>query len=286
MNLQLFKSLLQRDNDSYKYSFGHVLVIGGSPGMVGAPLLSAEAALRSGAGLVSLGSTEPVIDKLEKRVEEIMTVRLPDTHKGWEEVLSSYIDERKISVIVIGPGMLPDEYTGKYLEYIIRSSDVPLIIDGGALASLAHNLSLLKIRSENNIILTPHSGEFQRLIDRPLPKSSEETRTVVSDFAQKYRICLVLKGHHTLIAGPGKQLNSNDTGNPGLATAGSGDVLSGIIAGLLAQHLALHDAARAGVYLHGLAGDIAVKQTSEPGLIASDIIAAIPSAYKEIQSQL
>ena len=285
MHKEIFRALLNRKKDTNKYSFGHVLVIGGSEGMVGAPFLSATAALRTGAGIVTIGSSAHVIQSLEKRVEEIMTLSLPENTNEWGEVLLTYCKNRKVSVLVFGPGRLADEETIAQLTFLINNTNIPLVLDGGALGAIGQNIHILH-KHEQSIILTPHRGELEKLIGLKLPESIEDISSICQSFSNNHEVTLVLKGTQTLICSPPKSIYRNDSGNPGLATAGSGDVLSGVIAGLVSQHVSPSDAAIAGVYLHGLAGDIASKQKTEPGMIASDIVNYLPAAYANISKEL
>jgi ADP-dependent NAD(P)H-hydrate dehydratase / NAD(P)H-hydrate epimerase len=267
---ETFERLLERPADSHKYQYGHVLVVGGSPGMVGAPLLSGMAALRTGAGLVTVAAEPAVTDKLERRVKEIMTLALDSS-----AVLETFITDRKVSVIVIGPGLKPTPESDALLKRLLRMK-LPTIIDGGGLTLAKKHLDQL----HKAVILTPHTGEFQRLIDGELPEKRQELKPIVRRFAKTYEVTLVLKGQPTYVARPDGKVYENSTGNPGLATAGTGDVLTGVIAGLIAQNIEPEQAAEAAVYLHGLAGDIAAAQKTEPGMIAGDVIEALPEALR------
>jgi ADP-dependent NAD(P)H-hydrate dehydratase / NAD(P)H-hydrate epimerase len=265
------EKILHRPADSYKYRFGHVLVAGGSPGMVGAPFLAARAALRIGAGLVTVAGSPEVIDKLEKRIEEIMTFRL-----GEARGLKAFIKERSISTVIAGPGLEP----GAALDILKQvGSDMPLIIDGGALTALQGGLDILK--SYCAAVLTPHAGEFQRLIEAPLPSDKTELLKLAASFSDQWGIILVLKGNPTFVIDR-QEIYENPTGGPALASAGTGDVLAGMIGGLIGQGLKPFEAAKLGVYLHGSAGELAAKAKTEPGVIASDVIELIPAALKQI----
>ncbi len=279
MHTKVLERLLQRQVNAHKYDFGHVLVVGGSPGMVGAPFLVASAALRTGAGLVTIASTADVIDKLEKRVEEIMTFRIYANVSEAVENLSIFLQERKVSVIVLGPG-LTSESAGLSTELLQRLV-IPVIADAGAFFAFHGKLALLSQvgNKNNNLILTPHAGEYAKLTDSKPPESIAQLKQTVSRFAKTHNVTLVFKGHHTLVAHRDGRVYQNTTGNPGMATAGSGDVLSGVLSGLLAQGLTTSEATEAGVYLHGLAGDLAVQAKTQPGMIASDIIDCIPAVF-------
>lgn len=268
MDKSVFAQLLNRPQDSHKYDYGHVLVVGGSAGMVGAPFLSAMAALRVGAGLVTIASVPDVIDKLEERVVELMTLRLPEDSPAI--TLKNFVRERKVSVIVFGPGMRP-EYAAKILG-THAGLGLPVIIDGGALVALAaHDNSFA-----SNFILTPHAGEFGHFSDYDIAPA---------DFAHNHDVILVLKGQPTHIYGQNGEIYENLSGGPELATAGTGDVLTGLIAGIIAQKVAPFKAACAAVYLGGVAGELAAKDKTVAGVIASDVIENIPSALKLVQKQ-
>lgn len=283
MDTEVISKLLERRPDSHKYQFGHVLVVGGAPGMVGAPLLAGMAALRSGAGLVTIAAAAAVADKLERRVQEIMTLALPVDATAAASHLEDFIARRKVSVLVIGPGLSVTPRNRSLVGHLLDNINLPVIVDGGALSTLQHHLDRLDDAASDNLILTPHAGEFQRLYGKELPAERSELKPVAVDFAKDHALTLVLKGHPTYVAQSNGAPYENSTGNPGLATAGTGDVLSGMIAGLVAQGIAPQEAVQAGVYLHGLAGDIAAAAKTEPGMIASDVIDAIPAALKRAQ---
>jgi|SRR5579884_1905104 len=271
MDPSVFRQLLNRDPASHKYDFGHVLVIGGSPGMVGAPFLAAQAALRIGAGLVSIASTPAVINKLEKRVAEIMTIRLSENASE----LMPFIKNRKVSALAIGPGMNPD-FALQVIKSIVNL-DLPVVIDGGALTAVQQMPDHIR----SNFILTPHLGEFARFFNQPPDNFSQ----AAADFARQNKVILVLKGPPTIICDPVGKTYKNRSGGPELATAGTGDVLSGIIAGIIAQKVEPLTAVKAAVYLHGRAGQIAAGTKTQPGVIASDVIEAIPAALKLVQTE-
>ena len=281
--LQVLQQLLNRQAAGHKYDFGHVLVVGGSPGMVGAPLLAARAALRTGAGLVTIAAAEPVIDKLEKRVEEVMTLRLDNVTEPALRTLTDFIDTRRVGVLAIGPGV--DRDHAPLVRALLTSVRLPTVLDAGGLGAYNDDLPALQAAGGHNpyIILTPHAGEFARLTGSALPQDSAAIKQLVKDTAAASGTTIVLKGHRSLVAGGGR-FYVNATGNPGLATAGTGDVLTGIIAGLAAQGCPAFEAAAAGAYLHGLAGDLAAAAKTQPGLIASDVIECLPTALTRIST--
>jgi hydroxyethylthiazole kinase-like uncharacterized protein yjeF len=284
MHSATFTRLLHRPKDSHKYSFGHVLVIGGSSGMVGAPFLAAQAALRVGAGLVTITSDELVIEKLERRVVEIMTLALSTRSAQSVSPVEEYIKARKVSVLVIGPGLT--SHAAPLVNALLRTVSLPIVLDGGALGIVAADRNALKQRATSQLILTPHVGELQRFFEQPLPKSQSALVSIAKDFAVAERLTLIVKGSPTHTITVDGTVTENDSGGPALATAGTGDVLSGMIGGIIAQGIAPEAAAPAAVYLHGAAGDLAAQSQTEPGVIASDVIDCIPKALKEIQSAL
>jgi hydroxyethylthiazole kinase-like uncharacterized protein yjeF len=261
--------LINRDVNSNKYSFGHLLVIGGSEGMVGAPLLCAEAALRTGAGLITIASHPIIIDKLEKRVKEVMTLKIKST----DQVID-FIHDRKVTALVVGPGA--DEGLNILISEVLKKVRVPVLIDASSLQIYSGKFDGLKKLSKSvPVVLTPHAGEYKKLT-----QSSEfPAENKIIDFASDNGLVIVYKQHNTIVSN-GKDKYRNDTGNPGLATAGSGDVLSGIIGSLLAQGFEIYQAGVAGVWIHGKAGDLAANEKTQPGMTASDIIQFIPEALK------
>ncbi len=253
--------------------------------MVGAPLLAAKAALRIGTGLVTIASTKDVTDKLEKRIEEVMTLAVPRETEPAFTKLENFITERKVSVVVVGPGLKPDQ--GQLVRKLLQLVDLPIIVDGGGLSAIKgttlKGVEGRTLRKKAVRILTPHTGEFRRLVNKDLPKETEALKALAQAFAQNHQVILVLKGHPTFVATTSGDVYVNKTGGPGLATAGTGDVLTGIIAGIIAQGVESAEAAKAGVYLHGLAGDLATERKTPAGMIASDVIEFIPSALKSIE---
>jgi NAD(P)H-hydrate epimerase len=278
MYKQILRRLLRRPRQANKYDFGHVLVVGGSPGMTGAPYLAGMAALRMGAGLVSVASTKDVVDVLEQRTVELLTLRLPKNIDEAVERISSYIHRRQVSVVAIGPGMVPE-----FAEIAIRlmgKIDVPIVCDASAVTVFRGQLERLK-NAKNDVILTPHDGEFYQLTDQQLPQDMTKRGDIVRHFAKRNNVYLVAKGHPTLIATPEGEVHTNTSGGPELATAGTGDVLTGMVAAAIAQHVQMFQAIELAVYIHGLAGELAARDKTEPSVIASDVIERIPAALKQ-----
>ena len=276
----------RRKPDTHKGDYGHIFILAGSLGLSGAAVLCANSAMRSGAGLVTLGVPEGVYSIIAKKAyPEVMVRPLAETKdktlslKAYPAIMSLI---EKTDVLAIGPGLSRNPQTQKLIRRIISNIHKPMVIDADALNALSGNLEILRI-NPNLKILTPHPGEFSRLSGAPRVYIQKNRETLAKKFAYDYNIILVLKGHNTVVASPNK-LYVNKTGNPGMATAGSGDVLTGIISALLGQGLNGFSAAKTGAYLHGLAGDLAAKEKTQAALIASDIIENIPEGIKRLKT--
>jgi hydroxyethylthiazole kinase-like uncharacterized protein yjeF len=278
MYKQLLHALLHRPRQANKYDFGHVLVVGGSPGMVGAPYLAGLAALRTGAGLVTVASTVEVIDKLEDRTAELLTLRLPHTIKEAAARIEVYARQRHVTVVALGPGMSAN--FAKLARELVVSLDLPLVLDASAVTTFQDSLDDFK-QTKNDVVLTPHSGEFEILTGEKLSDSEEARQKTAAVFARRHGVVMVAKGNPTLVVRPDGHVYVNTTGGPALATAGTGDVLTGMIAALVAQSLPAAQAAELAVYVHGKAGELAAQKKTEPGVIASDVINEISSAFKQ-----
>ncbi len=269
-----------RSEDCHKGDAGHCLVIAGSPGKTGAAVMAAESAQRTGAGLVTLAGPAGVHTVLETKTLEVMTEPLPDEDRGMlgETSLQRAMElAARKNAVALGPGIGQADEVTAFVREMVRQCPAPLVIDADGLNALAADPDIL-FEAKSDIILTPHPGEMARL-------TNSDTRAVLADrisacreFTQKYKTVVVLKGAHSLIALPDGRAWINLTGNPGMASGGTGDVLTGIILGLLCQGLTTEEAAVLGTYLHGLAGDMAAEELSEEGLIASHIMERIPSA--------
>ena len=249
--------------------------------MVGAPFLVGQAALRVGAGLVTIASDKPVISKLEKRVVEIMTLAVTTGSAQSVSVIQDYIRTRKVSVLVVGPGLRP--IAAPLVSALLKTVNLPTVLDGSGLEIVASNREVLRHHASPGLVLTPHLGELQRFFKQPLPKNQAELLILGGSFAKAEQVILVVKGHPTYVITPDGMVQENKTGGPALATAGSGDVLAGMIGGMIAQGIPPEQAAPAAVYLHGKAGDLAASQLSEPGVIASDVVGYIPEALKALE---
>lgn len=273
-----------RPAPSHKGNFGRVLVIAGSRGMTGAAGLAGEAALRSGAGLVTVAVPETLHDIMEAKLTEVMTVPLPDTGSG---SLSREACQRilplaeNMDVLAIGPGLSQAPEVTALVKELITSIKIPFVLDADALNAIAGEVGILR-KLQAPAVITPHPGEMARLMGS-VPKDIQEDRLGNAvKAAAAWNVVTLLKGSRTVVASPDGTVYINSTGNPGMATGGSGDVLTGIIASLIAQGLKPARAAAAGAYLHGLAGDLAAREKGMMGLIASDIISALPAAGKHL----
>lgn len=279
-----------RASDSHKGSYGRVLVIAGSTGMTGAASLTSEASLRAGTGLVTLAIPKSLNAILEVKLSEVMTLPLPETENGSlaESATQSILEyaEKTKSVLAIGPGLSQHPETVALVHQLIKENreqvlELRMVVDADGLNALAKANELIPLLSEETV-LTPHLGEMARLTDTPIPTLAADRISTAEEFAQEYGLTLVLKGAPTITANPNGKVWINSTGNPGMATAGMGDVLTGVIAGLIAQKVSSATAATLGVYLHGLAGDIAAETNGMHGLIASDVLKSIPQAISSL----
>ena len=267
------KSLLKkRSKFNHKGTFGHALLVVGSKGMAGASVLSSKAALRSGAGLVTVHGPENNRIIVQTAVPEV--IFQSDSHSDF---ITEVVDIMKFDAIGIGSGIGTQPITAEMLRNLLLQMTKPCILDADALNIIGQENDLLEIIPENSI-LTPHPKEFERIFGES--NSSFDRMIKAQEAAMRYKLIIVLKGAHTLVAMPDATLYFNSTGNSGMATAGSGDVLTGILAGLLSQGYSPENAAKIGIFLHGLAGDLALKNQSKESLIAGDIIENMGNAFK------
>ncbi len=280
-----FKTLLKpRSKTSHKGDFGKIFILAGSKGLSGACVLTSTAALRSGAGLVTVGVPNSLVLPLAKRMTEAMTKGFPETKVGTlsKQAIKPVQKFLKTQdVLAAGPGLSTYPETQKVIQSTVLNSSIPIVLDADGLNAFQNKTHLLK-KLKAPAILTPHPGEFARLFGGKIPFSEKERQKRAGVVAQKFNVVLVLKGHHTIVASPKGETYMNLTGNPGMATAGAGDVLTGIIAAFLGQRIQPFYAACFAVLIHGLAGDLAKKEVGEISLIASDIIRFLPKAFKNI----
>ena len=275
--------LHQRDRDAHKGSFGHLLVVAGSPGKTGAAIMAARGALRVGAGLVSVGTPHSLVPIIQSQIVEAMGVPSAESIEGTLGI-GSDVELLKaaggMNACIIGPGLSTHYETIQVLRNLIQRLTIPLVVDADGLNALVGSLDILK-KVKAPIVMTPHPGEMARLLGSSSSDVQKDRIGCATDFAMKYKVTLVLKGAGTVIATPDGRVFINSTGNPGMATGGTGDVLSGMIGSLLAQGYTAAQAACLGVYLHGLAGDLAAEEKGEMGMIAGDLIEKIPAAIHE-----
>ena len=274
----------QRSTDSHKGDYGHVLVIAGSKGKGGAAGLTSLAALRMGCGLVTLALPESCQKAFELNPLEVMTVSAPETDVGTfalsaKKVLFNY--SRGMSAVAIGPGLSTEPETVQLLRELLPIIDCPLIIDADAVNALAQSPDTIS-QLKTDAILTPHPKEMSRVMGVETSKILEKRIEFSRKFAHDHSVIIVLKGAATVISQPHGLTTINPTGNPGMATAGSGDILTGIIASLVAQGFSTPKAAIAGTYLHGLSGDIFSQKESQASLIAGDLLRTLPETMKRI----
>lgn len=255
----------------HKGTYGHALIIAGSYGMVGAAQLCAKACLRSGAGLVTVYTPRIGYSILQTTVPEAMTLTDPEEYQ-----ISEIPDLEKYKAVAVGPGIGRTPQTINALGKLLKKTSSPLVIDADALNILAQDPSLLAFIPKNSI-LTPHPGEFKRLFGGT--KNDLETLDLLQQKSKELKLIIILKGAYSRISFPDGNIFFNSTGNPGMATGGSGDVLTGILAGLLAQNYTPEEAALLGTFLHGSAGDIASKKWSQESMLAGEIIESLGEAF-------
>ena len=284
--MTLPKGLLPpRAPTTHKGEAGRIFLLAGSVGMSGAAALCATGSLRVGAGLVTVGIPKSLHDPLAAKLTEAMLKVLPETKEGSLSlhalpVIVELIEQA--DAVAVGPGLSQHPQTQALIRHLLPKITKPLVLDADGLNALAVDPSLLK-RLSLPIILTPHPGEMARLTRLSTEAVQSDRQRIATECAKTYRAVVALKGHQTIVANYDGAVYLNDTGNPGMASGGCGDVLTGMIAGLLGQRLSLFDAARLGVYLHGAAGDLAAAERGPIGLIASDVADRIPQAIRQYQ---
>ncbi|MES2332969.1 MAG: NAD(P)H-hydrate dehydratase [Bacteroidota bacterium] len=281
-NYQLTPAFIQallkpRKKFSHKGTYGHAMMIAGSYGKIGAAILAARACLRSGPGLLTVHLPQCGHDIMQAANPEAMVS--PDTKKQWvgDEILT-----KTFSAVGIGPGLGTNEQTQKALHYIITRNERPLVIDADALNILGMHKDWLEQLPVNSI-LTPHPKEFERLAGTT--SSDFERHELQITFSKKYKLFIILKGAHTCITTPSGESYFNTTGNPGMARGGSGDILTGILTGILAQGYSPLETCLIGVFVHGFAGDLACELLGQTGMIAGDICDHLPAAFKQLYQQ-
>ncbi len=279
------KLLAPRARDANKGSYGHVLVVGGSVGKAGAAAMAGFSALRAGAGLSTVAAPKSVLATVASFHPEVMTVPLKETASGTiasRNLQSGFMDElaERKSVLAIGPGISRERDTAEFVRKIVQRCKIPIVLDADGLNAFEGKTSKLV----GNIIITPHPGEMARLTGKNVTEIQSNRLDVARTFAREHEVIVVLKGHRTLVAAPDGSVWVNPTGNPGMATGGTGDILTGMIAGLITQHPGeILKATALAVYLHGMAGDLATAELGERSLVATDIVRFLPDAFRRIR---
>lgn len=282
-----FRALpLARDPAANKGTFGHALLVAGSLGKSGAAVLAGRGALRSGAGLVTAATPDVVLPVVAAGMPELMTVPLAATEAGTASLQNFDYGRfsetvRGKSVIAIGPGLSTHNETQQFIRALVAETELPIILDADGLNAFDGMADHLNQRRASALALTPHPGEMARLLGATVKEVQARRLEVALEAAGRWRANVILKGFHTILATPSGHAYINTTGNAGMATGGTGDVLTGMLAGLTAQ-FGVEDWPRVlsfGIYLHGLAGDIAASRVGEAPLIASDLVESIPEAY-------
>ncbi len=262
---------------AHKGDFGRLLVLAGSEGMSGAAVLASHAAMRSGAGLCTLGVPRAIWPVVAAQCREVMTKPFND----WSPATLAPVLER-CNAVAAGPGLGQSSATETLVSWLLQNCAHPLVLDADALNVLAENPAQLR-QARGPVIITPHPGEMARLIGKTTQDVQADRWGAAAKFAREFNVVVALKGARTVVASPDGRISINSTGNPGMASGGVGDVLTGIIGALLAQGLSAFDAARLGVWLHGAAADLATQRSGEEALIASDITANLGAAFQSLR---
>jgi NAD(P)H-hydrate epimerase len=274
-----------RAPDSHKGDYGHVLIVAGSRGKTGAAHLAAVSALRSGAGLVTVATPaccQPIVAAMRA---EYMTEALAETADGLDPDEAERLLEQAHDVIAIGPGLGQAPGTQRFVGALVDRATTPLVIDADALNAFAGDADRLSGRDGRDVIITPHPGEMARLLDTSVEQVQAARIEIARRFASEHHLYVVLKGHRTLIATPDGKVFINPTGNAGMATGGTGDVLTGMIAAWLAQLLDTEAACKLAVYLHGMAGDLADADEGEISMTAGDVASHLGDAILELTAR-
>jgi len=274
----VLRLLPKRRNDSNKGTYGKVLVVAGSRGMTGAASLTGLSALRSGAGLVYMAAPLSLVPIFAGTLIEAVAIPFEDGNKGClgrESIPGILKQLENVDVAAVGPGLSAGDEIAEVVYNIVKNSQVPIVLDADGINVLAKDVSVLK-GLKSQMVITPHPGEMARLLGASVKEVQDDRVNVARTFSKQWGVITVLKGSRTIIASPEGDIYINTTGNPGMATGGSGDVLTGIIAGFIGQGLKPLDASIAGVYLHGLCGDRIAARKGEYGLIAGDLAQEIP----------
>lgn len=286
INIDLVRPLLPpRPADGHKGTFGHIFIIAGSRGFTGAAKLAAMASGRSGVGLVTVGVPRSLGDVIGAGLLEAMTLPLRATKEETlsRDAVAPALEFASIkNAVALGPGLSQHPETVAFVREFVSRCPIPLVVDADGLNCLAGSVEIVAARKAETV-LTPHPGEMARLTGLSTKEIQGDREGIATRFAAEWRCVIALKGAGTVVAAPNGEVFVNTTGNSGMATGGTGDVLTGLLGGLLAQGMTARDAALLGVYIHGLAGDLAARAMTQRGLIASDIVNHLGNAWRELE---
>jgi ADP-dependent NAD(P)H-hydrate dehydratase / NAD(P)H-hydrate epimerase len=275
-----------RSADSHKGDFGRLLIVAGSMGRTGAAHLAALGALRSGAGLVTVATPRSCLPIIAAMAPEYMTEGLDETPSGTVDFASlDRVLEMKADVIAVGPGLGQAPGTAAFVHGLVERAGVPIVVDADALNAFSGDPDRLMGRDGVDVVITPHPGEMARLVNRTIEEVQHDRLRYATEFAASHRVHVVLKGHRTIVAGPDNRTFINLTGNAGMATGGTGDLLTGMIAAWLGQLLDAEAACKLAVYLHGSAGDLAEADEGEVALVAGDLASRLGDAVLELTAR-
>jgi len=281
---EVIGKLQKRPADSHKGDFGHVLVIAGSAGYTGAAYLTSQAAALSGAGLVTLAIGRSIYSIMAVKLTEVMVKPFFETKDlslsllAEKELLSF---SEKITAAAIGPGISQNKETQHLVRNLVTKLNKPVVLDADGINAVCGHTDIFK-DLKAPVIMTPHPGEMSRLIGKDVAEIQKARKDIALETAALYNTVLVLKGHNTIVAGPNGELYENQSGNPGMASGGMGDVLTGMIAGFTAQGIDQFSASVLGVYFHGLAGDAAAREKGVLSLLATDLLNKLPEVLKTL----
>ena len=263
----------KRYNNSHKGDYGKIMMIGGSVGMAGAVAMSAKAAQKCGAGLVTVAVPVSINNIIQTKIDEVMTIPLPEEGGRISKAVAERLARRAnaCDAVLIGPGLGRSENITEFVSEFLPMLTVPTVVDADAIFALSKNIRVLD-RCNNELILTPHSAELGYLLSEKAEEIERDRFRAAYEFATEYKVTLILKGHHTIITAPDGDMSVNTTGNSGMACAGSGDALAGMCTALLARGLNAYEAAVSAAYLHGEAGDKAAEKLGKDSMCATDII--------------
>jgi len=280
---EYIKKIPERSKNSHKGDYGRILIIAGSRGMTGAAFLSAEGALLTGSGLVTAGIPESLNSIMEIKLTEVMTLPLPETKevslslKAKPQILEF---SEKCDAVAIGPGIGTNDETKKLVQELLEEIEKPIVLDADGINALGKNLEIIRNRKAETVI-TPHPGEMARLTGTNINEVQSKRKDIAKNAAELTGAVVCLKGHGTVVADPSGNVYVNETGNSGMATGGTGDILTGMIASFIGQKVDVQNAAISAVYLHGLAGDIAAEKKGQFSMRATDILNNIHEAFNK-----